>query len=67
LAKLVSSPRRVFSRDDLLKEVWGSSLDWQDPATVTEHVRRLRRKIEEDPEQPRWIQTVRGVGYRFEP
>jgi two-component system, OmpR family, phosphate regulon response regulator PhoB len=67
LAKLASSPRRVFSRDDLLKEVWGSSLDWQDPATVTEHVRRLRRKIEEDPEQPRWIQTVRGVGYRFEP
>lgn len=67
MAKLASSPRRVFSRDELLKEVWGSSLDWQDPATVTEHVRRLRRKIEEDPEQPRWIQTVRGVGYRFEP
>jgi DNA-binding response OmpR family regulator len=67
LAKLVSCPRRVFSRDELLKEVWGSSLDWQDPATVTEHVRRIRRKIEEDPEQPRWIQTVRGVGYRFEP
>ena len=67
LARLVSEPRRVFSRDQLLEMVWGSSRDWQDPATVTEHIRRLRRKIEDDPEQPRWLQTVRGVGYRFEP
>ncbi|HET9770165.1 MAG TPA: response regulator transcription factor [Acidimicrobiia bacterium] len=67
LAKLASQPRRVFSRAQLLEEVWGSSRDWQDPATVTEHVRRLRRKIEDDAEQPRWLQTVRGVGYRFEP
>lgn len=67
LAKLASHPRRVFSRAQLLEEVWGSSRDWQDPATVTEHVRRLRRKIEDDPEQPRWLQTVRRVGYRFEP
>jgi DNA-binding response OmpR family regulator len=47
--------------------VWGSSSDWQDAATVTEHIRRLRRKIEEDPDRPRRIATVRGVGYRFEP
>ena len=47
--------------------MWGSNSDWQDDATVTEHVRRLRRKIEVDPDQPRWIKTVRGVGYRFEP
>jgi DNA-binding response OmpR family regulator len=67
LTRLASEPRRVFSRAQLLEEVWGSSRDWQDPATVTEHIRRLRRKIEEDPEQPRWLQTVRGVGYRFEP
>ena len=67
LAKLVSSPRRVFSRDVLLAEVWGSSGDWQDPATVTEHVRRLRHKIEPDPTDPAWILTVRGAGYRFEP
>ena len=67
LAKLASEPRRVFSRAQLLEEVWGSSRDWQDPATVTKHVRRLRRKIEDDAEQPRWLQTVRGVGYRFEP
>ena len=67
LACLASAPRRVFSRAALLEHVWESSLDWQDPATVTEHVRRLRRKIEADPENPCWIQTVRGVGYRFDP
>lgn len=67
LAQLASEPRRVFSLEELLKEVWGSSGDWQDPATVTEHVRRLRRKIEDDPEHPQWIHTVRKAGYRFEP
>jgi DNA-binding response OmpR family regulator len=67
LAHLASSPRRVFSRADLLRDVWQSSPDWQDPATVTVHVRRIRNKIEIDPENPRWITTVWGVGYRFEP
>ncbi len=67
IAFLAGSPRQVFSRDQLLHQVWGSSSDWQSDATVTEHVRRLRRKIEEDPDNPRWIATVRGVGYRFEP
>ena len=67
LAYLAGSPRQVFSRDQLLQQVWGSSSSWQSDATVTEHVRRLRRKIEGDPDNPRWITTVRGVGYRFEP
>jgi two-component system, OmpR family, phosphate regulon response regulator PhoB len=67
LVCLARSPRQVFSRDQLLHQVWGSSSDWQSDATVTEHVRRLRRKIEKDPDNPRWITTVRGVGYRFEP
>jgi DNA-binding response OmpR family regulator len=67
LARLASEPRRVFTRAELLAEVWGSSEDWQDPATVTEHIRRLRHKIEVDPEHPRWLATARGVGYRFEP
>lgn len=67
IAFLARSPRQVFSRGQLLEQVWDSSADWQDPSTVTVHVRRLRRKIEEDPEQPRWITTVWGVGYRFEP
>ena len=67
LAFLAASPRQVFSRQQLLEHVWSSSSEWQDEATVTEHVRRVRRKIEVDPDHPRWITTVRGVGYRFEP
>jgi len=67
LAFLAASPRQVFSRAQLLESVWQSSPDWQDPATVTVHVRRIRNKIETDPEHPRWISTVWGVGYRFEP
>jgi DNA-binding response OmpR family regulator len=67
LAFMAASPRQVFGRDQLLQRVWSSSSDWQDPATVTEHVRRIRRKIEADPDRPRWLTTVRGVGYRFEP
>jgi DNA-binding response OmpR family regulator len=67
LAYLAGSPKQVFSREQLLSAVWDSSSDWQDEATVTEHVRRLRRKIEGDPDHPRWVVTVRGVGYRFVP
>ena len=67
LAFLAASPRRVFTRAELLENVWSSSTDWQDPDTVTEHVRRIRRKIESDPDRPEWIKTVRGVGYRFDP
>jgi DNA-binding response OmpR family regulator len=67
LAFLAASPRQVFSREQLLRQVWGSSSEWQSDATITEHVRRLRRKIEDDPDRPRWVTTVRGVGYRFEP
>ncbi len=67
LAFLAGSPRQVFSRAQLLESVWQSSPEWQDPATVTVHVRRIRNKIETDPERPRWITTVWGVGYRFEP
>ena len=67
LAFLASSPSQVFSRDQLLDKVWGSSSEWQDPGTVTEHVRRVRLVIEEDPANPRRIRTVRGVGYSFEP
>jgi DNA-binding response OmpR family regulator len=66
LAFLASSPRQVFSREQLLDHVWHSSSEWQSADTVTEHVRRLRRLIERDPERPRWITTVWSVGYRFE-
>jgi DNA-binding response OmpR family regulator len=67
LSMIAGSPRQVFSRAQLLDSVWASSPDFQDPATVTVHVGRLRQKLERDPEHPRWIQTVRSVGYRFEP
>jgi DNA-binding response OmpR family regulator len=66
LAFLAGSPRQVFSRGQLLEHVWDSSTDWQDASTVTVHIRRIRRKIERDPNEPRWISTVWGVGYRFE-
>ncbi|MGI9607953.1 MAG: response regulator transcription factor [Acidimicrobiales bacterium] len=67
LACLARSPRQVFSRAELLDKVWGSSPDWQDPGTVNEHIHRLRRKIEVDASNPRWIGTLRGAGYRFTP
>ncbi|MCO8127513.1 response regulator transcription factor [Acidimicrobiia bacterium EGI L10123] len=59
---LASSPRQVFSRDQILEHAWGSSVAWQQDATVTEHVHRLRQKVGADR-----IATVRSVGYRFEP
>ncbi|HXW33267.1 MAG TPA: response regulator transcription factor [Acidimicrobiales bacterium] len=65
LAFLAAAPDQVFTREELLEHVWGSTQEWQDPATVTEHVRRLRLKLEQDPAEPRWLHTVRGVGYRF--
>ncbi|HMS89936.1 MAG TPA: response regulator transcription factor [Acidimicrobiales bacterium] len=67
LALLAGSPRQVFTRRQLLEQVWDSAPEFQDPATVTVHVGRLRQKLERDPEHPRWIVTVWGVGYRFEP
>lgn len=66
LAYLATKPGQVVSRDELLESVWESSSQWQDPATVTVHVRRLRQKLEEDPSAPRHLLTVYGVGYRFE-
>lgn len=67
LAVLARSPRKVFSRRELLDLVWDSAPEYQDPATVTVHVGRLRQKLEPDPASPRWLQTAWGVGYRFEP
>ncbi|MDQ3106880.1 MAG: response regulator transcription factor [Actinomycetota bacterium] len=66
LAFLAGAPGRVFTRHQLLLEVWSSSSEWQQEGTVTEHVRRVRQKVEADPDRPMWIQTVRGVGYRFD-
>jgi two-component system phosphate regulon response regulator PhoB len=56
---------RAYSRDQLLQAVWGESR-YVTPRTVDVHVRRLREQIEEQPDNPRYLTTVRGFGYRFE-
>jgi DNA-binding response OmpR family regulator len=65
LAFLAASPERVYSRDELLEHVWGSTAGWQEAATVTEHVRRVRQRLGERPDDGWRIETVRGLGYRF--
>jgi len=62
---LVRHPRQVFNRQQLLDNVWGYEF-YGDESTVTVHVRRLREKIEPNPAQPTYIQTVWGVGYKFD-
>lgn len=66
LAFLMAHPDVAFSRHELLERVWHASDAWLGVATVTEHVRRLRLRLEADPAHPRHIVTVRGVGYRFD-
>jgi two-component system, OmpR family, response regulator ResD len=63
---LARNPGRAFTRAELMERVWQFSF-YTDTATVTVHVRRLRSKIETDPANPHFIQTVWGVGYRFTP
>ena len=63
---LARHPAQVFTRDQLMDRVWQFSF-YTDTTTVTVHIRRLRAKLETDPSDPRWIQTVWGVGYRFQP
>ena len=63
---LARHPGRAFSRNQLMDAIWQYSF-YTDTSTVTVHIRRLRAKIEADPAQPRHIETVWGVGYRFAP
>jgi DNA-binding response OmpR family regulator len=61
---LMSQAGRACSRQELLNQVWG--MEWSgDPRTLEVHIRWLRLKIEDDPTNPAYIQTVRGYGYRF--
>jgi DNA-binding response OmpR family regulator len=64
LRTLAASPGVVFSRQRLLEALWGGS-DYREPRTIDVHVRHLREKLEPDPSEPRYLQTVRGAGYRF--
>jgi len=64
LYHMASTPGRVYTRDQLMETVWGYTFS-ADTSTVTVHVRRLREKVEPDPANPRYLQTVWGVGYKF--
>jgi DNA-binding response OmpR family regulator len=64
LRMLAARPGRVFSRQALLAALWGGS-EYREPRTIDVHIRHLREKLEPDPSDPKYIITVRGVGYRF--
>ena len=64
LAAMAASPGRVFSRSQLLEKVWGYDF-YGDERVVDVHIRTMRRVLGDDPEHPRWVATVRGVGYKF--
>lgn len=64
LELMMSYPRKIFSKSQLFHSVWGDE-SMSDENTVMVHIRRLRRKIEPDPSQPRYLQTVWGIGYRL--
>ncbi|WP_206812521.1 response regulator transcription factor [Paradesulfitobacterium ferrireducens] len=64
LTYLAQNPNRVFGRDELFERVWGLEA-LGDSATVTVHIARVREKIESDPSNPQYIETVWGAGYRF--
>ncbi len=65
LARLMSEPGRLLNRQELLRAIWGDSA-YRDPRAIDVHIRHLREKLEERPEEPQLILTVRGAGYRFQ-
>ena len=66
LDALMSEPGRVFTREQLMEAIWGQSA-YRDPRGIDVHVRHLRQKLEEHPDEPRLLMTVRGAGYRLQP
>jgi DNA-binding response OmpR family regulator len=65
LARLMSEPGRLLNRQELLRAIWGDSA-YRDPRAIDVHIRHLREKLEEQPDDPKLILTVRGAGYRFQ-
>jgi DNA-binding response OmpR family regulator len=66
LRYLVSNPNMPRSRDAIIEAVWGYDSDVGNDRTIDVHVRHLREKLEENPRDPQWLITVRGVGYKFQ-
>ncbi len=66
LLLFLRNPDRAFGRDEISDRIWGDDL-YVDPSTIAVHIRRLREKIEDDPSEPRRIETVWGIGYRWRP
>lgn len=64
---LLSQPDRPVTRETLIETVWGYTSEIESDRTVDAHLRHLRQKLEENPAEPRWLVTVRGVGYKFQP
>jgi DNA-binding response OmpR family regulator len=64
LVCLMTTPGRLYNRQELLRSIWGDSA-YRDPRAIDVHIRHLREKLEERPEEPKLILTVRGAGYRF--
>lgn len=67
LRYLVNHPNRPFSRGALIEAIWGYSSNIGSDRTVDVHIRHLRQKLEDDPSEPRWILTMCGFGYKFQP
>lgn len=67
LKHLITHPNRVCSRDELIEHVWGYNSDIGSTRIVDVHISHLREKLEDDPSDPRWIDSVRGIGYKFTP
>lgn len=65
LLYLCERPNKIYNREHLLDAVWGDDV-FVEPRTVDVHIRRLRTKIEDDPNNPKYIKTMRGIGYFFE-
>jgi len=66
LSYLLAHPNRPLSREAIIEAVWGYDSVIGYERTVDVHIRHLREKLEDDPSDPRWLVTVRGVGYQFE-
>ena len=67
LRYMLANPSRPLTRETIIQSVWGYDSGIGDERTVDVHIRHLREKLEDDPANPRWLLTVRGVGYKFEP